>query len=132
MEELVSEKHFGLIRQRDALKKEIALNNKRIEYYTLKIQDLKDEKEDIDFKIKRCKMGNLAYFFDDIPQTLASLGIDVINELVYRTKIDKLKDRKKEILKEMAKLCMKKEKKKKINALLKLELVNVREEIKNL
>ena len=70
MEELVSEKHFRLIRQRDALKKEIAMNNKRIEFYTLKIQDLKDEKEDIDFKIKWCKMGNLAYFLDEMPQTL--------------------------------------------------------------
>ena len=132
MEELVSEKHFRLIRQRDALKKEIAMNNKRIEFYTLKIQDLKDEKEDIDFKIKWCKMGNLAYFLDEMPQTLSELGVDVINEMFYRKRIEKLKNRKKEILKELANLCMKKEKKKKINALLKLELVNVREEIKNL
>ena len=130
MEELVSEKHFRLLRQRDDLKKEIAMNIKRIEYYSLKLEDLKDEKEDINRRIRWYKYGRLADFIGGSgPLDLVE---DTISEYFYKKRLEKYRARRQEILKEMANLCKKRKKKRKINALLKLELVKVREELKNL
>ncbi len=130
MEELVSEKHFRLLRQRDDLKKEIAMNIKRIEYYTAKLEDLKDEKEDINRRFRWYKIGRLADFIGGSDPI--DILVDPITDYFYKKRLDKYRARKQEILKEMANLCKKREKKRKINALLKLELVKVREELKNL
>ena len=133
MEELVSEKHYNLMVKRDELKEELIENNKKLEKIELKIQNLKDEKDDINSKLRWIKVADISdVVVSSLDTYLLTLPIDIAIAVYRNNKVKKLKARKSKILKELASLSEEKEELKKSIALMKLDLSKTRQEIREL
>jgi len=133
MEELVSEKHYNLMVKRDELKEELIESSKKLEKIELKIQNLKDEKDDINSKLRWIKVADISdVVVSSLDTYLLTLPIDIAIAVYRNNKIKKLKARKSKILKELASLSEEKEELKKSIALMKLDLSKTRQEIREL
>lgn len=133
MEELVSEKHFNLMVKRDELKEELIESSKKLEKIELKIQNLKDEKDDINSKLRWIKVADISdVVVSSLDTCLVTLPIDIAIAVYRNNKVKKLKARKSKILKELASLSEEKEELKKSIALMKLDLSKTRQEIREL
>jgi len=133
MEELVSEKHYNLMVKRDELKEELIESSKKLEKIELKIQNLKDEKDDINSKLRWIKVADISdVVVSSLDTYLLTLPIDIAIAVYRNNKIKKLKARKSKILKELASLSEEKEELKKSIALMKLDLSKTRQEIRDL
>jgi len=133
MEELVSEKHYNLMVKRDELKEELIESSKKLEKIELKIQNLKDEKDDINSKLRWIKVADISdIVVSSLDTFLITLPIDIAIAVYRNNKVKKLKARKSKILKELASLSEEKEELKKAIALMKLDLSKTRQEIREL
>lgn len=133
MEELVSEKHYNLMVKRDELKEELIESSKKLEKIELKIQNLKDEKDDINSKLRWIKVADISDVVTSALDTyFVTLPIDIAFAVYRNNKVKKLKARKSKILKELASLSEEKEELKKSIALMKLDLSKTRQEIREL
>ena len=133
MEELVSEKHYNLMVKRDELKEELIESSKKLEKIELKIQNLKDEKDDINSKLRWIKVADISdVVVSSLDTYLITLPIDIAIAVYRNNKVKKLKARKSKILKEIAGLSEEKEELKKSIALMKLDLSKARQEIREL
>ena len=133
MEELVSEKHYNLMVKRDELKEELIESTKKLEKIELKIQNLKDEKDDINSKLRWIKVADISdVVVSSLDTYLLTLPIDIAIAVYRNNKVKKLKARKSKILKELASLSEEKEELKKAIALMKLDLSKTRQEIREL
>jgi len=133
MEELVSEKHYNLMVKRDELKEELIESTKKLEKIELKIQNLKDEKDDINSKLRWIKFSDISdVVVSSLDTYLVTLPIDIAIAVYRNNKVKKLKARKSNILKELASLSEEKEALKKSIALMKLDLSKTRQEIREL
>jgi len=133
MEELVSEKHYNLMVKRDELKEELIESSKKLEKIELKIQNLKDEKDDINSKLRWIKVADISdVVVSSLDTYLLTLPIDIAIAVYRNNKVKKLKARKSKILKELASLSEEKEELKKAIALMKLDLSKTRQEIREL
>jgi len=133
MEELVSEKHYNLMVKRDELKEELIESTKKLEKIELKIQNLKDEKDDINSKLRWIKVADISdVVVSSLDTYLLTLPIDIAIAVYRNNKIKKLKARKSKILKELASLSEEKEELKKSITLMKLDLSKTRQEIRDL
>jgi predicted nucleic acid-binding Zn-ribbon protein len=133
MEELVSEKHYNLMVKRDELKEELIESSKKLEKIELKIQNLKDEKDDINSKLRWIKVADISdVVVSSLDTYLITLPIDIAIAVYRNNKVKKLKARKSKILKELANLSEEKEELKKSIALMKLDLSKTRQEIREL
>ena len=133
MEELVSEKHYNLMVKRDELKEELIESSKKLEKIELKIQNLKDEKDDINSKLRWIKVADISdVVVSSLDTYLLTLPIDIAIAVYRNNKVKKLKARKSKILKELASLSEEKEELKKSIALMKLDLSKTRQEIREL
>lgn len=133
MEELVSEKHYNLMVKRDELKEELTESSKKLEKIELKIQNLKDEKDDINSKLRWIKVADISdVVVSSLDTYLITLPIDIAIAVYRNNKVKKLKARKSKILKELAGLSEEKEELKKSIALMKLDLSKTRQEIREL
>ncbi len=133
MEELVSEKHYNLMVKRDELKEELIESTKKLEKIELKIQNLKDEKDDINSKLRWIKVADISdVVVSSLDTYLITLPIDIAIAVYRNNKAKKLKERKSKILKELASLSEEKEELKKSIALMKLDLSKTRQEIREL
>jgi uncharacterized coiled-coil DUF342 family protein len=133
MEELVSEKHYNLMVKRDELKEELIESTKKLEKIELKIQNLKDEKDDINSKLRWIKVADISdVVVSSLDTYLITLPIDIAIAVYRNNKVKKLKARKSKILKELASLSEEKEELKKSIALMKLDLSKTRQEIREL
>ena len=133
MEELVSEKHYNLMVKRDELKEELIESSKKLEKIELKIQNLKDEKDDINSKLRWIKVADISDVVASALDTyLVTLPFDIAIAVYRNNKVKKLKARKSKILKELASLSEEKEELKKSIALMKLDLSKTRQEIREL
>lgn len=133
MEELVSEKHYNLMVKRDELKEELIESSKKLEKIELKIQNLKDEKDDINSKLRWIKVADISdVVVSSLDTYLITLPIDIAIAVYRNNKVKKLKARKSIILKELASLSEEKEELKKSIALMKFDLSKTRQEIREL
>lgn len=133
MEELVSEKHYNLMVKRDELKEELIESTKKLEKIELKIQNLKDEKDDINSKLRWIKVADISdVVVSSLDTYLLTLPIDIAIAVYRNNKVKKLKARKSKILKELASLSEEKEELKKSITLMKLDLSKTRQEIRDL
>ena len=133
MEELVSEKHYNLMVKRDELKEELIESSKKLEKIELKIQNLKDEKDDINSKLRWIKVADISDVVASALDTyLVTLPFDIAIAVYRNNKVKKLKARRNKILKELASLSEEKEELKKSIALMKLDLSKTRQEIREL
>ena len=133
MEELVSEKHYNLMVKRDELKEELIESSKKLEKIELKIQNLKDEKDDINSKLRWIKVADISDVVASALDTyLITLPFDIAIAVYRNNKVKKLKARRSKILKELASLSEEKEELKKSIALMKLDLSKTRQEIREL
>ena len=133
MEELVSEKHYNLMVKRDELKEELIESSKKLEKIELKIQNLKDEKADINSKLRWIKVADISDVVASALDTyLITLPFDIAIAVYRNNKLKKLKARRSKILKELASLSEEKEELKKSIAVIKLDLSKARQEIREL
>lgn len=133
MEELVSEKHYNLMVKRDELKEELIESSKKLEKIELKIQNLKDEKDDINSKLRWIKVADISDVVASALDTyLVTLPFDIAIAVYRNNKVKKLKARRNKILKELASLSEEKEELKKSIAVIKLDLSKARQEIREL
>ena len=133
MEELVSEKHYNLMVKRDELKEELIESSKKLEKIELKIQNLKDEKDDINSKLRWIKVADISDVVASALDTyLITLPFDIAIAVYRNNKVKKLKARRSKILKELASLSEEKEELKKSIAVIKLDLSKARQEIREL
>ena len=133
MEELVSEKHYNLMVKRDELKEELIESSKKLEKIELKIQNLKDEKDDNNSKLRWIKVADISdVVVSSLDTYLITLPIDIAIAVYINNKVKKLKARKSKILKELAGLSEEKEELKKSIALMKFDLSKTRQEIREL